>query len=128
MERKMEKKVDWIIHYVFGETDRKGHVNIHTHGMEKYGHLNFQIVLPIEQGLAKNLLNNICSRVQNGEKFTDGIYDDLLMNGYKVKLKTVDFRDEKLIRYILPDSKNRFPEDTGCEEPYCYQEDIEFSN
>ncbi len=42
----MDTKVDWIIHYVFDNPGPYPYLcNAHTHGMEKYHHLDFQMVL-----------------------------------------------------------------------------------
>ena len=52
----MEKEIDWIIHLVAngvpcdccGKTERgfiPNACNAHTHGMEKYGHPDFQVVI-----------------------------------------------------------------------------------
>lgn len=51
----MDQKIDWLIHLVAnGACDECGAVetdflpymcNAHTHGLERYGHLDFQMVL-----------------------------------------------------------------------------------
>ena len=52
----MKSRIDWIIHgcangvvcEYFGETENgflPGTCNFHTHGMEKYSHLDFQMTL-----------------------------------------------------------------------------------
>ena len=51
----MDQKIDWLIHLVAnGACDECGEVetdflpymcNAHTHGLERYGHLDFQMVL-----------------------------------------------------------------------------------
>lgn len=51
----MDQKIDWVIHLVAnGACDECGEIetgflpymcNAHTHGLERYGHLDFQMVL-----------------------------------------------------------------------------------
>ena len=70
----MDQKIDWLIHLVAnGACDECGEVetdflpymcNAHTHGLERYGHLDFQMVLflPTEEiGRILNTLENASS-------------------------------------------------------------------
>lgn len=42
----MGKNVDWIIHYILDDPGPYPYLcNAHTHGMEKYRHPDFQMVL-----------------------------------------------------------------------------------
>ena len=69
----MDTKVDWIIHYVFDDPGPYPYLcNAHTHGMEKYHHLDFQMVLNLPQEHICYLLNTLGRRVQNGETLHDG--------------------------------------------------------
>ena len=69
----METKVDWIIHYVFDDPGPYPYLcNAHTHGMEKYHHPDFQMVLNLSRKHICYLLNTLGRRVQNGENFHDG--------------------------------------------------------
>ena len=66
----MDTKVDWIIHYVFDDPGPYPYLcNAHTHGnsingMEKYHHLDFQMVLNLPQEHICYLLNTLGRRVQ----------------------------------------------------------------
>ena len=112
--------INWIIHAVMDSPGPGGIVNSHTHGMEQYGHLDFQLVLPLVPKQISFILNSICLEVQNGKRFSPG--------SYRVEGFTCDFRFElhketgrDVLRLIIPDPKFRFPEDPMCEEPYKYQ-------
>ena len=89
----MENKIDWVIHYVAngavcakcGKVETgfiPNFCNAHTHGMEKYHHPDFQMVL--DAGPSEE-----CGR--------------------------------KVLRVIIPDKENRFPDERGCELPYLMQ-------
>lgn len=88
----MKPKIDWIIHCVAngvacndcGKTEDcmlPETCNAHTHGMERYGHLDFQIVLRFDLTEICRILNTLGLRVQAGQKFkagdlVEGIYAD----------------------------------------------------
>lgn len=130
------QKIDWIIHFVVNgaECDCCGKTensfpeflcNTHTHGLEKYGHLDFQVVLAMPPELIGHLLNDLGLRVQAGEKFKDGdVIDDLLANGYLVRLIEVEETGRKVLRLLLPDGNNRFPGDKECRYPYNRQKNF----
>lgn len=85
-------KIDWIIHCCANgvicdgcnkvETGfLKNTCNAHTHGMEKYHHMDFQMVLFLPPEEIGRILNTLGLRVQAGERFHDGdlvsgIYED----------------------------------------------------
>ena len=66
------------------------------------------------------LLNAICQRVHNGERFKDkdlvaGLYLDC-----DIQLRQVtDCDGQPILRLIIPDRQNRLPEES--EPPYTYQ-------
>ena len=131
-----EQKIDWIIHFVVnGEScDCCGKVedsfpefmcNTHTHGLEKYDHLDFQIVLALPPEIVGHLLNGLGLRVQAGEKFKDGdVISDLLANNYDVHLVEVEETERRVLRLLMPDPQNRFPGDAECDYPYNQQKDF----
>lgn len=45
--------------------------NAHTHGLERYGHLDFQMVLLPTEEIGR-ILNTLGLRVQSGERFRSG--------------------------------------------------------
>ena len=77
-----KQKIDWIIHLVANgvceECGREEQLfltytcNAHTHGMEKYGHPDFQLVLAYPKEEICRILNTMGLRVQAGERFQAG--------------------------------------------------------
>lgn len=128
----MKKKVDWFIHLVANGTpcmccDRvensfKDYLcNAHTHGMEKYNHLDFQMVIMYGAEEIGRVLNTLGAKVRDGEKFKNG---DIISDIYEdcdVRLMEVTEMDRKVLRVIIPDAKNRFPEVPNCDYPYNQQ-------
>ena len=127
----MQKGVDWIIHLVAnGACDECGKTemgflpylcNAHTHGMEKYGHMDFQMVLRTSDQEIARILNTLGLRVQAGERFhagdcVSGIYTDC-----DVRLDAFEETDRQVLRVIIPDKYNVFPEEEHCMEPYKWQ-------
>lgn len=81
----MKSRIDWIIHgcangvvcEYFGETENgflPGTCNFHTHGMEKYSHLDFQMTLAYPPQELCRILNTMGLRVQTGERFKTAIW------------------------------------------------------
>ena len=67
-------------------------------------------------------------RVQSGETFHDGDMVSGIYEDCDVRLKKVRETGRDVLRLIIPDKYNRFPEDTHCMEPYKYQELDMFGN
>ena len=73
----MNNNIDWIIHLVANGAcdecgkEEKGFLpytcNAHTHGMEKYGHPDFQVILSLPPREIGRILNTLGLRVQEGE-------------------------------------------------------------
>ena len=80
----MNNNIDWIIHLVANGAcdecgkEEKGFLpytcNAHTHGMEKYGHPDFQVILSLPPREIGRILNTLGLRVQEGERFQAGRY------------------------------------------------------
>lgn len=127
----MKRRIDWVIHLVAnGACDACGRVergflpylcNAHTHGMEQYGHLDFQLVLMLPSEEIGRILNTLGLRVQSGERFhvgdmVSGIYEDC-----DIRLDEHEETGRKVLRVIIPDKYNVFPEDSSCMTPYNLQ-------
>lgn len=113
----MPKTVDWIIH---GVCDGQ-FINFHTHGIERYSHMDFQMVLPYPQKEVCRILNTLGLRVQAGERFKNG---DLISGIYEdcdVRVTEFEETGRTVLRVIVPDKDNRFPENPNCEYPYTLQ-------
>lgn len=115
------KKIDWLIHHVFNEIPRQYIINNHTHGMEKYNHMDFQMVLDITPKNVMYLLNTMGLRVQEGETFKAGDMVTGLYEDCSVRLDEFQETGRTVLRLIFPDGNNRFPEDPLCKAPYKYQ-------
>ena len=120
-----QQSIDWIIHMV-GSTGEPGNsfidcaCNAHTHGMEKYHHLDFQMVLADADAIGY-VLNSLGRRVQNGEKFKNG---DLVMGIFEdcpVKLVAFEETGRNVLRVIIPDAQGIFPNEANCAYPYNIQ-------
>ena len=127
----MDQKIDGLIHLVAnGACDECGAVetdflpymcNAHTHGLERYGHLDFQMVLLLPTEEIGRILNTLGLRVQSGERFrsgdmVSGIYEDC-----DVRLDEYEETGRKVLRVIIPDANNIFPGEGDCTLPYCLQ-------
>ena len=127
----MDQKIEWVIHLVAnGACDECGEIetgflpymcNAHTHGLERYGHLDFQMVLFLPTEEIGRILNTLGLRVQSGERFrsgdmVSGIYEDC-----DVRLDEYEETGRKVLRVIIPDANNIFPEEGDCMLPYCLQ-------
>lgn len=115
-----DSQMDWIIHAVW-EFGPEGTSNNHTHGMEKYDHLDFQLVLHVAPKLIGYLLNSMGMRVLAGERFAQGDMVKGLFDDCDVRLDLHRETGRDVLRLIIPDGKNRFPEDPLCKAPYKYQ-------
>lgn len=114
-------KVDWIIHLLTDQYGPGGTVNRHTHGMERYDHLDFQVVLNLRPDEIGRLLNTMGSRVQRGERFKAGEMVDGLYLDCPIRLDTFKESGRRVLRLIVPDANNLFPENPRCMEFYKHQ-------
>ena len=121
----MTNKIDWIVHYVSNNVccDECGKredsflpclCNAHTHGMKKYNHLDFQIVLDLGAQEVCRILNELGRRVRAGHRFTagemiPGVYEDC-----DVRLDIAEETGREVYRVIIPDRNYLFPEDPLC--------------
>ncbi len=125
------KKIEWIIHYVCNSAvcAECGKVeypypeficDAHTHGMEKYGHLNFQVVIDYGPEEIGRLLNTMGILVQSGKRFSDGSIVEGLYLDCNVTLKEMKYDNStSVLRLIIPDKNNKMP--PFADYPYCLQ-------
>lgn len=126
----MNNDIDWIIHYVqehdcdlCGKHDENvtgftGFANIHTHGLDKYGHK--EICVPLDIGkVVVPILNQCGLRIKfDNEKFTPGFNDCVIQ---KLPVLFHEFENSDILYMILPDPNGKFPDDKDCEFPYNQQ-------
>ncbi len=123
---------DWVIHMVANgvRCEECGEVedsfpnyicNAHTHGMEKYNHVDFQMVLHLSQQEICYVLNSLGDRVRAGERFNAGDMVNGIFEDCPVRLDMFQECNRTVLRVIIPDGQNRFPEDKHCKYPYSFQ-------
>lgn len=117
-EKEMIAKCGWYAHFVFDDDTYPFSVNCHTHGLlEKYGHTDLQICLPIPDKVAHAVLWDVVRRIEKGETFKTGDTAFDIIQNYPVTFIDAMELDRKVLRIIFPDK-------TGCidkkeiEEPY----------
>ena len=126
------EKIDWIIHCcangVVCEECKKVETgflqyacNAHTHGMERYHHMDFQMVLYLPFEEIGRILNTLGLRVQAGERFhhgdlVSGIYEDC-----DIRLDEYEETGRRVLRVVIPDKYNVFPEEENCMPVYRLQ-------
>ena len=128
----MSEKPEWIIHLVAdgvaceccGNEENsfpEYACNAHTHGMDKYGHMDFQVVLLMSAQETGRLLNTMGNRVRAGERFkagdlVSGIYEDC-----DIRLDEFEESGRTVLRVVIPDGNNVFPGEPDCMWPYTLQ-------
>lgn len=127
----MNKGIDWIIHCCAnGACDACGKVensfiqytcNAHTHGMEKYDHPDFQMVLQLPFEEIGRILNWLGLRVQAGERFNPGDYVSGIYEDCQIRLDEYEETGRNVLRVIIPDKFGIFPENPECMEIYKLQ-------
>lgn len=95
--------------------------NFHTHGMEQYNHPDFQLVLNYDAETACYILNTLGSRVCAGERFKDGDYVKGVFEDCDVRLEVYEETGRNVLRVIIPDANNNFPDEAGCDWRYLVQ-------
>lgn len=125
---KMNVNMNWQIHlpddsYNYERrTSFKPYLcNAHTHGMARYGHPDFQVVLRISDSEIRRILNILCLAVQKGITFEDGEYIGGIYDDCPVRLQSFSEGNRQVLRVIIPDGNNTFPEGAYCNRPYSYQ-------
>lgn len=127
----MNSKIDWIIHHCANgtcddcgktESDFLPHTcNAHTHGMDKYGQRDFQIVLALSPEEVCRILNTLGQRVQSGERFKAGDYVSGIYLDCDIRLDEYEETGRQVLRIMIPDRDNRYPEHHECMYPYTLQ-------
>ena len=127
----MKNNIGWIIHLCAnGNCDECGKreegflpytCNAHTHGMEEYRHMDFQLVLKAHPAEIGRILNTFGLWVQSGRRFKAGDMVSGIFQDCNVRLDEFEETGRTVLRIIIPDDENRFPEDEECMEVYRLQ-------
>lgn len=99
----MVKRHGWYIHFDLLSVDHPYNVNMHTHGLSKYDHIDFQICFPLTKEDAYTIFLDIANKIQKGRKFRPAIkYMDILI-GHEVEFAEAKEDGRVVLRIILPD-------------------------
>ena len=121
----MITKPTWVLHSIIPEDSDLAlgefFGNIHTHGLDEYGHKELCIALGVNPHVSGGLLNALGMSIANdGLVLKKGIISGQLAGGFDLKIIT--FKNDPTLYVILPDPNNRFPGDTDCDPEYAKQE------
>lgn len=128
----MNKPLEWIIHYVQNGSceccGKEEHsfipftCNAHTHGMERYdNHQDFQMVLDCGPEQICYILNSLGVMVQSGHRFSAGDLVEGIFTDCSVRLDEFEETGRKVLRVVIPDANNKFPDEADCREEYKLQ-------
>lgn len=114
-----------IYHYVMDDKTMPFSINVHTHGLDKYGHLEFECVLPYRATDMQTIFDLLaCLVIKCGNHFEEGCYTNIMTDNYRLCFVEVpDHYDESktVLRIIYPDENGKMPWEDGCEEHYAKQ-------
>lgn len=113
-QNELMDKYGWIAHYVADDSDYPLGANFHTHGMaENFGHLDLQVVFPVDPQIVHSLFWNVFNRIKEGEQFKDGdTAERIAGGGYLVKFVDAIENGRPVLRIILPDKDGNLDRDT----------------
>ena len=101
-------------------------VNVHTHGLEKYGLTNISIVAPEDDTRLSKVIYTVADMMKDGERFDLNIthFIDRPDGSCEFKFKMLPTKcyGEDTIRLILPDPvTNKFFDEDNMKSVYCLQ-------
>lgn len=103
LEEQFLESHGFYIHFVSDDPNCPNNINIHTHGLESFDHLDFQIVISLPKDVVKDVLFSLVERVKNGESFHDKQYVDEIITLGSVKLIEKEESGRRVLRIIFPD-------------------------
>lgn len=96
-------------------------INAHTHGLEKWDHLDLQIVCPLAEETVGGTFRNIIERIKEGERYKhEDILEGILGGGYLIKLVEAVESGRLVLRAIIPDEEGHFDKE-DLKEPWIHQ-------
>lgn len=128
-EKELMDEYGFVIHNVFPDSNDGSLWSHHTHGLkENFGHMDLEIVLPINPNIANAVLHGMVECIKEGECYENKLISDKVIRDYEVQLiKVHDENGRELLRVILPDANGKFPSDKDCADVYKNQlDDLDF--
>jgi hypothetical protein len=122
-EDEILKKYGWVAHYV---ADMPGKaIDYHTHGIrEGHNHMDFQVVYPLDPKLIHQMIHGLYATVKAGGVIPVETRYSEVLQGYDVYFKVYQQSGRNVLRMILPDKKNLFPFDDGCDPNFLFQMEV----
>lgn len=126
----MSDKIDWIIYLIAnGTCPECGNntaflpyiCNAYTDGMWRYHHMEFQLVLNLPPQEIGYILNSLRQQVQAGKVFHAGDFVPDIYKDCSLRLDEYEIEGKKVLRVIIPDEHQRFPEDKNCSSIFMLQ-------
>ncbi|MEK5036187.1 DUF4262 domain-containing protein [Paenibacillus sp. FSL R7-0302] len=92
------------------------HANYNTNGVkESFGHLDFQVILPIEPKQTHAVIISLIESIKQGKVYEEGVlYDGII--GFPMGFKRFVECGREVLRLMIPDRLGRHPDDPECEE------------
>lgn len=81
--------------------------------------MDFQLVLRLRNEEIMYILNTLGLMVQSGRRFCDGDMVSGIFEDCDVRLMQYEETGRQVLRVIIPDKYNHFPEEPNCMPPYC---------
>lgn len=107
-------EVDWMVHMILGDP-----LSFHTHGLDRHGSLEIEILLPLSKEQGIMLCNCIGESIAQGLKIEDGQMVEHIFNVPIYFFKTMPLHGEKeVLRAVFTDELGRYPWEPDCAEPY----------
>lgn len=99
----MVKRHGWYIHFDILAIDYPYFVNIHTHGLSMFKHLDLQICFPVTREDAYTILLTVAEKIRGGLKFRPAIKYSGILHGHHVEFAEAKEDGRVVLRIILPD-------------------------
>jgi hypothetical protein len=110
------ERVGWYAHLVLDDPASPTGFNCHSHGLEDgYGHPDFQVVFPLPEDVAGDILANLCDAVKAGRRFAEGEEASDIIAEYPVGFVAAEEMGRPVLRVILPDKAGTVARDAIAE-------------
>ena len=108
-EAHMIEQTGWVAHVISDAP------LAHTHGLDDtYGHLDFEVRLPVSPIMRYNLLRPLVEAIQAGQTFRAGVESP---TPFQCPVHFVERQEgnRPVLRAIFPDANGRWPGEPGCQ-------------